>query len=276
MNLAQLSLQRAQLPKFSGVTYVEQLLNGRAAAAAVLSKYVPNFGFDLDAAEQTMREVGVWEERNRKQLEVLVSDPSSSALPEAVRVAMGNDKAQAFILAGFTQAAWGLGPWVSGAIEREAASGQKIQTTWAQDDAEARLAVFGSIVKMDNDGYLQKLFVPPAGTAGLGWVPVVIEGSTLVWAVVVTLVAVAALVIGYLYLSKTLTLNNRLMRDLCEKAQKEGDQATIAACIKETAGLQKPPGLESLTAEIGKAVLVVGLAYVLLKTVPSMLKKRSA
>lgn len=276
-SLAELALKRVSLPRFLGTSYVEQLLTGRGSAMAVLQKYVPGFAFDVDSAEQVMRDIGVWEERNRKELEALLSNPSAESMPEAVRLAFGADKAQAFVLAGFTQAAWGLGPWMSGAIASSVASG-RITERWAQEDAEQRLAMFGSIVKMEEDGYLAKLFVPPPppAAAGLGFIQIApVTGATVVWAVVVAVVAVAAIVIGYLYLSKSLSLNNRLMRDLCEEAQKKGDKATIDACIKEAAGLQKPPGVDTLAEGLTKAVMWIGLAYLAFKLVPTLFEKRN-
>lgn len=271
-SLAELSIQRASLPQFPGTSYVDQLINGRDSAMLVLQKYIPNFAFDVSAADQINREVSVWEERNRSQLSTLLSDPSSSALPEAIRLSLGANKAQAFIVAGFTQAAWGLGPWVSGGLGTAVASG-RVQERFAREDAEQRLAVFGSIVKMEQDGYLEKLFVPPpVATNGFGFLAVPIAGSTIVWAVVVAVVAVAAVLIGYLYMSKALEVNNRLMKDLCDEAQKRGDTAIVDACIRESAGLQKPPGLDSLTGGLMKAVAIVGVAFVAIKLLPGLLE----
>jgi len=266
--LGQLSLTRAGLPTFPGSTPQEQLLAGRAAAQAILLKYRPNLFFDQSAASLLMRQIGVWEDRNQSTLETLMQDPNASALPDQIRLTFGSDKAQAFIVAGFTLAAIGLGPWVSGAVDKAVSMskpGDLLQPAWAQSDAEARLQIFASIVKMENDGYLDKLFNRPSS---LGFFPVAIEGSTLVWALVVTLVAVAALVLGYLYLTKIVELNNRTMNNLCAKAQAQGDTATVQACIEQAAGLQKPAFGGDIAKAVGQAAAIVGVVWVLVKFLP--------
>jgi hypothetical protein len=273
-DLAQLSLQRAGLPTFPGATVPEQLIAGRIAAQAVLQKYVPQFVFDPVAAKSTLDQISVWEERNSAALSQVLADPSAEALPSQIQLTFGSDKAQQFILAVFTEAAVGLGPWVSGAVAREAAAGTIIQPRWADEDAQARLQVFGGIVKMDQDGYLAKLFVPPA-TGGqafaLGIAPL------FVWAIVVTVVAVAGLLLLYVENAKRLDQNNKLMGDICTNAQKQGDSATVAQCVEAAAGLQKQgmfQGLDDLMRALGKAAIYGSLAYVFFKWgVPMLLEQ---
>lgn len=272
MTLAQLSLSRAGIPGFPGANAVEQLLNGRNAALAILRKYKPDLTYDEAASSAVVRQISVWEDRNSELLQQIFANPNANELPEQVRLAFGSDKAQAFIVAGFTQAAIGLGPWVSGAVERAAQQsvpGDLLQPRWAQEDAMARLQVFGAIVKMEQDGYLEKLFVRPSS---LGFLPIAIEGTTLVWGLVVAFVAVAALILTYLYLTKSIELNNRTMSDLCAKAQAQGDTATVQACIEETAGLQKPGG--DMWKTLGQVATVLGLAYLALKFLPEIWRKK--
>ena len=274
--LATLSLARAGLPQFPGVTVPAQLLAGRDAALSILRKYIPSLAFDESKAEETLAKVGAWEERNRASLEQVLSDPSAEALPEQIRLSFNSDMARDFVVAGFTQAAAGLGPWMSGAVSRETASGAKIQERWAREDAEYRLQVFGSIVKMEQDGYLKTLFIPPADagqTSGLGFAP----APVVVWAIVVAVVAVAALVLLYLYSSQRLSENNRLMRDLCEDAQKKGEKDTVASCIEATRGLQAGsmiPGVDILSSGLVKVALLGAALWMAFTLVPPLLEKR--
>ncbi len=276
--LVLLSLSRQNLPVFEGATNIDRLRAARDAALAVLLKYKPTLSYDVDAATSIMNQVSVWEERNSAALQAIFADPSATSLPEQVRLAFGNDKAQAFILAGFTQAAIGLGPWFSGAVDRAAEAakpGDTIQRRWADDDALARVNIFASIVKMDTDGYLDKLFIHPQDLSGLGFVPIAIEGATLVWALVVTIVSVAAILVGYLYMTKSVEQNNRLMRDLCDKAQRDGDTATVELCIKEAAGLQKSVS-DSVVRMVGQVATILGLTYLGFKLFPKLLHRGSA
>jgi len=274
-DLSLLALQRAGLPRFAGATMPDQLVAGRDAARAVLQKYVPKLDFDVAGAKATLQQIAVWEERNSTLLGAALADPSASSLPEQIRLAFGADKARQFVLGVYTEAAKGIGPWTSGAVAREAATGQLIAPRWAEEDAESRLQVFGSIVKMDQDGYLQQLWVPPTGTQGLG-LPV---APILVWAVVVTLVAVAGLILLYLYNARRLDQNNKVMAQICENAQKQGDQATIAECLKATVGLQQQgmfQGLDDLMKALGKLIFWGGLAYVGIKfALPALLEHQA-
>jgi hypothetical protein len=273
-DLATLSMARAGLPTFPGSTVAEQLLNGRDAALAVLRTYVPALAFDPGAAQSVLSQVSVWEERNRDALGQVLGDPSVEALPQALQLALGSDKAQQFVIAVFTQAATGLGPWASGTIGAEVALGTTIQKRWADEDALARLNVFGSIVKMDQDGYLAQLFQPPGqATQGFGMGPLV----ALAWVVVVGVVALATVLLLQLYAAKKLEANNKLMGDLCKKAQASGDAATVAECIKATENLQQGsifPGVDELVKGIIKIGLVATLAYVGIKLLLPVLQQR--
>lgn len=274
--LADLAVSRASLPLFPGTSYPEQLANGRGMAEAILRQYVPDLSFDVARAEETIRQVAAWQERNQAVLDTSFADASATHLPAQACLALGSDRAQAYILAQFTLAASGLGPWMSGAVAREVEQGVRIQLRWAQEDAQTRLQVFGAIVKMETDGYLKTLFRQPApgtpqtscgsGASGFGFVPVVI------WAVAVVLIAVAALFLVYRYAAERMQANNRLLADLCKEAQKRGDQETIAKCVDATRALQADvPGLSEVSSAVGKAVVVaavVGAGYLLWQVWP--------
>ncbi len=259
-----LSANRANLPKFGqpGDNYAQQLTIGRDAAFVALTKYVQNLSYDLSAAKSTLRDIGVWESRNHDALASVMADPASDALPNQIQLSLGQSKAAAFMIAVFTTAAAGLGPWQSGSVGQAASTGGPINTDWARVDAETRLQVFGGIVKMENDGQLSKFFVP-AGTNGFGLpVPVLV-------AIVVAVVALASLVLVYLYAAKRLEQNNRLMRDLCEQAEKNGDKQTVSACLDASVNLQNQGFVPTSWVAIGAAaVAVVGVAYVGVKYAP--------
>lgn len=260
--LSDLSIQRAGLPTFAGATLVEQLVNGRDAAKVALLKYAPGFSFDEAKANQTVAVVSVWEDRNRSELNAVLSDPSATALPEKIRLTFGSDMAQQFIIAGFVQAAVGLGPWINGTIARKIQEGGNINQRWAEEDARSRLNVFASIVKMDSDGYLKNLFVAPAdGVAmGLGAIPAVI-----VWAVVVALVAGAAVLLAYLYSTERVKENNRTMKELCEAALKAGDKDSFDKCVQALKEVQQEDAFSVGISGAVKVAAVIGVAYVAIK-----------
>jgi hypothetical protein len=285
--LAQLALQRANVPSFPGATLPERLLAGRLAAETILKQYVPQLSYDQAEADQVLAKIGVWQERNQTQLESVFMDPNAAKLPQQICLAFGADVARQFILAGFTRAAIGIGPWLSGRVAAEAASGTRIQPRWAEEDAEMRLQMFGAIVKMEQDGYLRHLFIPPAdlatkqeecGVSGLGGGDGFGVAPVVVWAIALVVVAVVALFLLYYYSANRLRDNNRLMADLCQKAQEQGDKETVAQCIAASADLQKEspiPGLAELGKGLGTAAVVAAVVYIGLKMVPGLLESRA-
>lgn len=251
-SLAQLSEQRigsgvaSVMSEFApGAPLPARLRAGRDAALAVLQRYRPDFRFDVNAADAAMRDIDAWSERNEAGLSAAMLAPLEQ-LPTQLQLQMGSERAQSFILSSFTQAASGLGPWQSGAVAREAQRGDLINERWARADAADRLETFALIVKMDRDGNLAPVFSPPEGAGGLGAVPA--------WLIVVALVVVAAAVVVLVLGWRRISLNNRLMRDICERAQAEGDTETIKQCIEATKGLQISP-FEKAIAGVGKQVM---------------------
>jgi len=249
---------RGDLPSFSGNSVPEKLYTGRDQAEKILRKYVPDFQFDIESAKQTVRDIDAWSTRNEDKLDELMQSPGMD-LPEAIKLELSSDKAQQFIIAGFTVAAYGLGPWGSGKVDQYASNQElvgdtRINSTWALQDAQQRLDTFALIVKMENEGDLGKIF-RGNGTGAFGAAPVII------WAVVVATVALAAVVCLYLYFNKKLELNNKIMSDICAKAQQEGDKETISKCLEAAERLQQSP-IEGTLATIGKVLVIVALGYV--------------
>lgn len=273
MSLADVALQRVtgEVQDFyPGGTYPQKLLAGRAAAQAVLQLYVPNFSWDVPAANEALSQVDAWAQRNQEQLSAELQS-NTELLSETIRLQLGSTQAQAFVLGVFTAAAYGMGPWLSGYVDRAVAGqvpGIVFGPETARQDAEHRLRIFGSIVRMHEDGELQKIFVPPHGIA-----PVI------VWAIAIAFIATAAIVAYFVSASHTVTVNNRTMDDLCKKAQERGDTAVVQDCVAATANLQKSAldvgGIASLLGTGVKVVLLLAAVYLGVKyVVPAFMEKR--
>lgn len=269
MSLFDLSLKRAELPRFPGDTLPEQLAAGRRAAFDILRLYKPELRFDPQGADANLRVVQTWAERNSADLEAALADPHAETLPERIRLAFDAKTAQDFVIASFTVAASGLGPWMSGAIE------QNVSEQWAREDAAARLQTFGSIVSMHESGYLKSVFEPAVPAAGQNEL-VITAGMVAI--VVAGIVAIAAIVVIGVYSMTKTYANNKLMRSLCEKAQESGDKKTVEACIEATKGLQTddPLGVKSIASTLLIGALVVGGVWAAFTYGPALLAKRRA
>lgn len=259
-NLEQAAMQRiasSGFPVFPGATPVEQLQNARAQARAIVLKYVPNFSFDENSARRVVSEVGVWIQRNQNDLANQMNSGQTS-LPKALQLMMGNNKqVQQWVVANYTIAAAGMGPWESGKVlQLRDDPTSKISPTWVADDFADRLRSFGLIVKMENDGEMQRIFAPAEPVSGFGLATGVIV------AIVVAVVLVAAIIAGYFYLSERLEANNQLMAEMCRKAQEEGDAATVHQCVEATKDLQISDPASSLIEQAGKVAILVGGMYV--------------
>lgn len=246
-DLGLLAISRAGLPDFPGASYQEKLANGKAQALAALQKYVPALTFDVTGADTVLRQVDAWEQRNSAALEAAFADPSMETLTQDIALSLSVPTAQAFIVACYTRAAWGLGPWSSDLITT-------VSPTFAQTDAETRLQVFGGIVKMDTDGYLAQLYAPQA-TSGFGDLGIV-TGAV----IAIVIVGLAAVFAMWLSDNKRLDNNNRIMSQLCSDASARGDSAAVQKCVDATADLQKAGLFPGFGTSFGT---VMGLAAVL-------------
>lgn len=274
--LAQLSLDRVrgQLPAFPGATLGEKLRNARGQAHMVLQQYVPDLKFDVTEARDVMSQVNAWVERNRADLEKAMRSPGQS-LPEYLVLNMGSaERVQQWVIANYTVAAQGMGPWTSGKIDQLVADpGSDVSEQWALIDGHTRLNVFAMILKMERDGELAYVFRgQPLDGLGNPVIPV--------WAIIVVLVSFAAIV-AYFYLeSRKLEINNQLMRDICTRAQKEGDQATVDKCIEATRDLQISSPSQTAARELARAAAVIVGGYLIVRYgVPwasKQMSKRSA
>lgn len=261
-DLADLALARIKgdLPTFPGATLPEQLLAGRSEAKAILLRYAPELRFDVQKAREVMSQVDAWVERNKAELEQALQSPQAE-LPRWLQLNMGStERVQNWVVANYTIAAQGLGPWESGMVGRSATEPDSgISDAWARTDAESRLQAFALIVKMERDGDLAYVFRGEGSLAGFGIAP------ALLLAVVVAVIGLAAVIVSYFFLVRRLEVNNAVMRDLCLEAQKRGDKATVEKCIEATRDIQAIDPFTSVSKEIGKALLIVGGGYVLIR-----------
>ena len=219
--LSELSLTRVQysLPDFPGADLRAKLESGRAAAEAALRKQLPDFKFDPDEALRVMHTIDAWAERNTEALAAAMKQPQND-LPTSLHTTLGSNKQVAdFLVASFTLAAAGLGPWMGYGVHEAVLAGEQSEF-WARIDAQTRLQSFGMIVKLDNDGHLGPIMHGESGTAGLGIAPVV-------WVGIMAVVTVffAAVILTYLYNNRRLELNNELLAKMCLKAQADKNEA---------------------------------------------------
>ena len=243
------------LPVFPGATLADQLIAGRAAASQSIRRHLPDFRFDVEASQQAMRDIDAWSMRNDASLQGLLADPNAQSLPESLQLSLGTpDRVRSFLLASFTLAAAGMGPWTSGEVERVVSAGEQ-SDLWAGLDAQSRLQLFGIIVRLDEDDNLGPLLRGEKGLAGFGALPVVAV-------VIIASVFFAAVVLTAIYLNRRMELNNRLMAEMCRRAQAEGRDDVVKDCIEATKDLQSETVLSTLTSSIVKIALVATVIYV--------------
>ena len=109
MSLDTISVQRAGLPTFPGLTLRDQLLAGAKQAGDILRKYAQGYRFDPEAADRMLALVNAWQLRNDAELQAALADPSVTRVPDQVKLTFGSDIAQGWIVAGYVQAARTLG-----------------------------------------------------------------------------------------------------------------------------------------------------------------------
>jgi hypothetical protein len=266
----QLAESKSELPVFAGATINEQLANGQAEAARRLAKYVGTLEYSASDAEAILHQVSSWVERERPDLEAALAGPGSAQLPEQVALELGVDRARQFVVASYAIATRTLGPWLSGAVYRGVASGELNQVKM-EEDGRARLSIYASIVKWDDDGDLATIFAPKP-MAGL---PPIVVGGIIV-AVLIGLAITAAGIIHWVNSSQIVRRNVDLFDALCKDAQAKGDQQTTTLCLQLSAGIQKTALEEETTVgTIAKWAAIVAISYVGVRfVVMPMLQKR--
>ncbi len=274
---------------FPGASLAEKLESGYAAARATLLKYTTKLTFDPLAAEDLLNEIDTWQQRNQQIIDEMMQDPSTDTLPEQIAFKFGPEKGQQLIVAGFAEAARGLGPWFAGDIAANFQTDPQIPEPWVKEDARERLITFASILKMDAEGDLLKIFKPEeyaqsqTPVSGLGFLPALVAavGPTLtVVLLTMVILGTVALILMYVHSMKVLTLNNRIMEDRCKKAEERGDTEIVKLCIEQAAAAQaKPSGPQALMEKLAMFALIGGVVYtlaivVLPKVTAQLLTKR--
>lgn len=263
-----LARQRAGLPAFPGANVVEQLANGWDEAKARLAKYTSTMSYSVEQADAVVHKVKSWTERNEAALKQYLADSTANDLPDFLQLQLGKDEAQQFIIATYSLAATGLGPWLSGMVSAKVAEGS-VPYPDMIEDADARLAIFGSIVKWDNEGDLATIFSPQQA---LGMNPIIVAG--IIVAVAVVLVAGAAVVLQWVTAGKVVSKNAEMIDKWCSEAQEKGDQATVSKCLELSAGLQAQALDQSNPVTLAvKGLLLLGGGYLfLVYGLPELLK----
>lgn len=262
---------KAELPTFEGLTLVDQLANAQRQASACLHKYVGDFTYSQAQADAVLHRIGSWADRNEQQLISAMSGASAAELPQQLRVEFSLEDVRAFIVASYSEATRSLGPWFSGAVGR-AIQGGGVNEPQMRDDAKARMAVFGAIVKWDQEGTLAQLFSRQP-VQGLGLHPVIIAG--IVVAAAIVLVGSAAVICNFLNSREVIRRSADLLDRMCRDAQEKGEQATIDKCIEMATGLQREvlkQNEDPMTRAIKYAALVAGGYVAVVYGLPALIK----
>lgn len=264
MSVDSLALSRAQLPLIVGSNLPQQLQTGRNECAWILKHYVADFTYSEERANAILDEVNVWIERNQKELESALADPTREQLGNALCLAFDAQMARDYIIANFTIAAAGLGPWMSGRVGEEADRGVVITREWAQQDAANRLKVFASIMRMEQDGFLKHLFQPgegdppcPGATGAFGMGPLIV-GIIVAGAVIATVACCWIIMKG---VNKSNQAADELLAELCRLSV--GSEK--AHCVNALIDLKK----QNTPGDVAKTAVYVlgglGAVYLLLK-----------
>jgi hypothetical protein len=268
--LENLSEQRAELPRFGepGMTLSEVLAVAQAEAQQCMQKYVGDFRYDAEQADAVMHRVSSWADQHRAELTTILQDPASDELPEQLRLALGVEEMKQFVVALYSEATRTLGPWASGSVPRMVQAGS-LDEPEMRKDANARLQIFGLIVKWDQDGDLEMIFNPKeaviraAAGMGLGAMHPVVIAAIIVGVIIGVAVAAAGIYIA-ISAADSIRRASQLMEELCKAAKEEGDEDTVKLCLKYSANLQEK-GLKQVDwiGDVIMAVAIVGGLYVL-------------
>lgn len=253
---------------FGGRNATENLVNGMNAALAALKKYTSTLTFDPNRANELFDRIEVWQQQNSEKLRQLMRQ-GAKTVPEQIALSLGANEAKSFIVASFSEAARGLKGWVGGAVAANYKTNPNYTESMALADRESRMITFASIVQLDRNGTLAKIFAGQSlqGDEALGIAPAVV--------VVVVAVAAAVCAVSMLaYEAMRQSHQNKLIDDLCQRSPSECVTALREAVREETTG---GGGVAATVAtSIGKYVGLGILAYVgAVFVLPKLLKGSS-
>lgn len=244
------------MQNFGGRTATENLVNGMNAALASLKKYTSTLTFDPNQANALFDRIEIWQNQNSEKLRQLMRQ-GAKTVPEQIALTLGSQEAKSFIVASFSEAARGLKGWVGGAVSRNYKTDTKFNESVALADRESRLVTFASIVQLDRNGTLSKIF---AGQSLNGDA----LGITGVEVAVILAVAAAVCAVSMLaYEAMRQSYQNKLIDDLCQKSPKDCVQALKETIKEESKGTVG--GGDGIVAQaagsLGKWVAVGLLGY---------------
>lgn len=260
---------------FPGNTLRDKLASGHAQARAILAKYTSTLSYDHSAAEELFHQIETWQNTHPATIAEMMKRPATDTLPEQVALVFSPQKAQAFLVAGFSEASKGLGPWLGGMVGKKIFSDSRLPEARAKDDANARLAVFASIVKLEKEGSLQEIFHPmetwTKNVSGFGALPIAPFIPMIVKGLVVIVVAAMALFVVYRLMSDQAQFNNQLFGEYCDEAKRAGDAETMRWCAEMAA----PSSWERTAQTIGLYAVAGVVAYAaLFQLLPMVWKKK--
>ena len=250
------------MQSFGGRNATENLVNGMNAALASLKKYTSTLTFDPNRANELFDRIEIWQQQNNEKLRDLMRQ-GAKTVPEQIAMTLGDDEAKSFIIASFSEAARGLKGWVGGAVAKNYKTNPNFTEQMALDDRESRMITFASIVQLDRNGTLAKIFAVKSlnGEDGVGAFPVVL---------VVIAVAVAVCAVSLVaYEAMRQSQKNKLIDQLCERGSQEDCVAALKEAVhEETSG--SGGVAEKVAGSVGKwlgigLVAYLGAAFVLPK-----------
>jgi hypothetical protein len=238
---------------FGGKNATENLVNGMNAALASLKKYTSTLTFDPNRANEVFDRIEVWQQQNSEKLRDLMRK-GAKTVPEQIAMSLGNDEAKSFIIASFSEAARGLKGWVGGAVAKNYKTNPAFTESMALNDRESRMITFASIVQLDQNGTLAKIFTGKSlGDDGLGAWPLAV--------IIVIAVAAVAAVSLVAYEAMRQRQQNKLIDQLCEQGSKDD----CVQALKETIEEERSGGggvVAQVAGSVGKWVGIGLVAYV--------------
>lgn len=248
------------IDSFGGRTMNEMLQNGAVQAARILSNYVGAISYDRLAANELFDKIEAWQTTHGAQLEQYIRS-GATTVPEQIRLAFDSKTAQQFIVASFASATRSLPAWRGSAVSNAVKGDPSLTYAQADADGKSRLITFATIVLLEREGILRQIFIPPPGTNGLGFLPVLAAAAP--W--IIAVVALAA-VCGIIYLAISYQDQQRLNSWVEEKCRRSPDQcdATIDKVIDAEIARQGKPALAQISEAFGlKSVgIAAGVALV--------------
>lgn len=241
------------IQRFGGATATDNLVNGMHAAQEVLKKHTSTLTFDPNQANALFDRIEVWQQQNAEKLRMLMRQ-GAKTVPEQIALSLGASEARSFIVASFSEACRGLKGWVGGAVAANYKTNPNFTEAMALADRESRLITFASIVLLDRDGTLSRIF---SGQGFQGQDALGIEPVTIGLIVVAIVSAAAAIAFIATESIKQSAMNERIDK-LCAIDQQQCKSALIETIRADAKRLEEKSPLNEFTSSAAK-YLAIGL-----------------